>query len=54
MDQSRTGNGPRGTGLGLTIVKHAVKLLGGTIRVDSVWKRGTTMTVELPEGRAPR
>lgn len=54
VDQSRTGNGPRGTGLGLAIVKHAVKLLGGTIRVDSVWKRGTTMTVELPEGRAPR
>lgn len=54
VDQSRTGNGPRGTGLGLAIVKHAVKLLGGTIRVDSVWKRGTTMTVELPEGRAAR
>lgn len=38
----------RGTGLGLAIVKHAVKALGGTISVESVWKQGTTMTVELP------
>jgi PAS domain S-box-containing protein len=38
----------RGTGLGLAIVKHAVRRLGGTIRVQSVWQQGTTMTVELP------
>lgn len=40
----------RGTGLGLAIVKHAVRRLGGTIRVESVWKEGTTMTVEVPIG----
>ena len=28
--------------------QHAVKNLGGTIRVESVWKQGTTMIVELP------
>jgi len=49
LDQARTGEpARRGTGLGLAIVKHAVKALGGTITVQSVWKEGTTMTVELP------
>lgn len=47
-DTSRDGSKiARGTGLGLAIVKHAVRTLGGTIKVKSVWKRGTTMTVEL-------
>ncbi len=48
VDEARTGK-KRGTGLGLSIVKHAVRRLGGTIKVHSVWQRGTTMTVELPE-----
>mgnify|MGYP005836617951 CR=1 FL=1 len=49
VDPARSGGAPRrGTGLGLAIVKHAVKVLGGTITVDSIWKEGTTMTVELP------
>jgi two-component system phosphate regulon sensor histidine kinase PhoR len=49
VDPARTGfQHRRGTGLGLAIVKHAVKALGGTISVESVWKQGTTMTVELP------
>ncbi len=49
VDPSRNGQSDRrGTGLGLAIVKHAVKRLGGTIAVESVWKVGTTMTVELP------
>lgn len=48
VDASRDGSKiARGTGLGLAIVKHAVRTLGGTIRVKSVWQRGTTMTVEL-------
>ena len=48
VDPSRAGFAVRrGTGLGLAIVKHAVKLLGGNIGVESVWKQGTTMTVEL-------
>ncbi len=49
VDLSRAGGtSRRGTGLGLAIVKHAAKALGGTISVQSVWKEGTTMTVELP------
>ncbi len=51
VDAARAGvaaKSPRGTGLGLAIVKHAVKALGGAIGVESVWKEGTTMTVELP------
>ncbi len=49
VDPARSGGAPRrGTGLGLAIVKHAVKVLGGTITVASIWKEGTTMTVELP------
>lgn len=51
VDEARTtlgGGHRRGSGLGLAIVKHAVKSLGGTIRVQSVWKQGTTMVVELP------
>lgn len=48
VDPSRDGSKvARGTGLGLAIVKHAVRTLGGNIRVKSVWQRGTTMTVEL-------
>jgi chemotaxis protein histidine kinase CheA len=31
-------------------VRHAVRSLDGTIRVESVWKQGTTMIVDLPEG----
>ncbi|MCC6678678.1 MAG: PAS domain-containing protein [Phycisphaerales bacterium] len=54
VDLARTGEpARRGTGLGLAIVKHAVKALGGTIAVQSVWKEGTTMTVELPSGGGP-
>ncbi len=49
VDASRTvSSHRRGTGLGLAIVKHAVRTLGGHIRVASVWKQGTTMTVEIP------
>jgi two-component system phosphate regulon sensor histidine kinase PhoR len=49
VDASRDGhNRRRGTGLGLAIVKHALRRLGGSIKVDSVWQQGTTMTVRLP------
>ena len=37
-----------GTGLGLTITRQMVGLLGGRIRVDSTYGRGTTFTVLLP------
>jgi signal transduction histidine kinase len=49
VDAARTPGQPRrGTGLGLAIVKHAVRRLGGTVRVQSLWQQGTTMIVELP------
>lgn len=53
-DAARTGAAPndptarRGTGLGLAIARESAIALGGTIRVQSVWQQGTTMTVELP------
>ena len=54
VDPARTGfQHRRGTGLGLAIVKHAVKALGGAISVESVWKQGTTMTVDLPASGPP-
>lgn len=37
-----------GTGLGLTIVKQLVALMGGTLEVDSADRRGTQFTFRLP------
>lgn len=37
-----------GTGLGLTITRELVHILGGTIRVESVDGKGSTFIVELP------
>jgi len=38
----------RGTGLGLSICATYVRRNQGEIRIDSVWKQGTTVTITLP------
>jgi hypothetical protein len=38
----------KGTGLGLPICKQIVEAHGGDIRLTSIEKHGTTVTVELP------
>jgi len=48
VDQARAGS-ISGSGLGLALVNQAVVALGGKIRVESVWSKGTTMIVELPD-----
>lgn len=45
--QART-TGAAGTGLGLPIVKELIQLHNGTISVDSIIDKGTTVTVKLP------
>lgn len=38
----------RGTGLGMTIVKHIIDAHGGTVWVDSIPEQGTTVHIVLP------
>ncbi len=48
VDESDTRN-IEGTGLGLTICKHLMELMGGKITVDSVYHKGSVFTIELKQ-----
>lgn len=47
-DQSTTSSSQRGTGLGLTIVDKLVRLMKGTITVESKLGHGSVFHIELP------
>jgi two-component system phosphate regulon sensor histidine kinase PhoR len=49
VDPARSGSAGRGTGLGLAIVKHAIAALGGTVQIESIIGKGTTVTCVLPQ-----
>ena len=41
-----------GTGLGLSIVKQLLDLMGGTVTVNSVYTKGSTFIIEIPQKAA--
>lgn len=47
-DQNSYSQGIQGSGLGMTITKHIVDMMGGSILVESELGKGTTFTIELP------
>ncbi len=51
---SRRNRSVEGAGLGLAIVKQLVDLMGGTVNVSSVYEKGTTVTITIPQKIADR
>lgn len=39
-----------GTGLGLSIVRQLAELMGGTVTVNSIYTKGSTFVITLPQG----
>lgn len=37
-----------GTGIGLSLVRELVNKVGGEVEVSSIWKQGTTFTIQVP------
>ena len=46
--QAARGEEKRGSGLGLTLVKHIVEAHGGIIEVESAVGEGSTFTLKIP------
>lgn len=46
---TKKNRGIQGTGLGLNISKQLVDLMNGTISIDSIYTKGSTFTVTLPQ-----
>ena len=53
VDQSRTREFG-GTGLGLSITRKLIQALGGSVRVESEYGKGSTFSIALPLQLSPR
>lgn len=49
MDQEKT-NKIEGTGLGLALSKQLVEMMGGSIKVDSIYQKGSVFTITIDQG----